>query len=108
MEAERSSYFLEVVGGDDHGARLEVDSNVRTIGRSRDVDLPLRDAGISRRHVQVAATETGVQFDVCGGAAEFILGGRALRSAEAKEGDRVLLGSTIAAARAGTPTSERC
>ncbi len=111
MHAKQSTYVLEVVGGDDHGARLDVDERVRTIGRARDVDLVLRDLGVSRRHVQVAATANGVQFDICGGAAPLMVGGRHVRSVEAKEGDRVLLGNTllvvVTASRDSTPSSVR-
>src|SRR5262249_45574620 len=89
MGSERPRYALEVVGGDEHGTRLEVADQVRTVGRSSDADLVIRDLGVSRRHVQVVATENGVQLSVCGGAAPFMMAGRPMRSVEAKLGDRV-------------------
>ena len=107
MQVKKGSYVLEVVGGDEHGARLEIGDRVLTIGRARDADLVLRDLGVSRRHVQVAASEHGVQFDVCGGASPFMMGGRPLRSAEAKEGDRILVGNTILVVVEGKPDSSQ-
>jgi DNA-binding NtrC family response regulator len=91
----RTGFVLEVVGGEDHGARLEVTSEARTIGRARDSDLVLKDLGVSRRHLQIVATEEGVRFDVCGEAASFMMGGRPLRSVEARPGDRILVGNTL-------------
>ena len=75
----RAAFVLEVVGGEDHGAGLEVSETVRTIGRARKTDLVLRDLGVSRQHLHVVATENGVQFNVCGDAAAFLVGGRPLR-----------------------------
>ncbi len=101
LNVSRPSFVLEVIGGDDHGTRIEVADRVQTIGRARDTDLVLKDLGVSRRHLQVVATESGVQFDVCGDAAAFIVGGRPLRSVEAKVGERVLVGNTLLAVVSG-------
>jgi pSer/pThr/pTyr-binding forkhead associated (FHA) protein len=90
-----SAAALEVIGGQDHGARLRVDEAVRTVGRARDADLVLRDVGVSRRHLQVVRTERGVSLAVCPNAAPFIVDGRPVRSFEAKPGDRVLVGNTV-------------
>jgi DNA-binding NtrC family response regulator/pSer/pThr/pTyr-binding forkhead associated (FHA) protein len=88
-------FALEVVGGEDHGARMLVDARVRTIGRARDADLPLSDPAVSRRHVQVTAAEGGVQLAVCGNSAPFVVAGQAVRSLHAKSGDRITLGNTL-------------
>ncbi len=41
--------------------------------------------------MQVVATAGGVQFEACGGAVPFMMGGRQVRSAEVKAGERILL-----------------
>ncbi len=87
-------FALEVVGGPDHGARLVIDAHVRTIGRARDADLPLSDPAVSRRHVQVTATDRGVELAVCGNSGPFVVAGQAVRSLQAKSGDRIVLGNT--------------
>ena len=89
------AFVLEVVGGEDHGARLVVEDAVRTIGQSRDADLVLRDLAVSRQHLQAAATESGLQIAVCGQAAPFVVEGQPVRTLLAQGGERVLVGNTI-------------
>jgi DNA-binding NtrC family response regulator len=97
MEPMRTppSFFLEVVGGVDHGARLMVEGTVRTIGRSHDSDLVLRDPSVSRSHAQVLALETGIQFAVCAGATPLVIDGRSVQSCDAKPGERITIGKTL-------------
>ena len=95
MTDASDGFALEVVGGEDHGARMLVNTRVRTIGRARDADLPLSDPAVSRRHVQVTAAEGGVQLAVCGNSAPFVVAGQAVRALHAKSGDRITLGNTL-------------
>ncbi len=67
------------------------------LGRNRDVDLPLNDAKLSRRHCQITATETGcviVDFGSTNGT--FVNGNRldADKQMELIEFDRIVLGDT--------------
>ena len=106
MQTKYPQLVLEVLGGDDHGAHLSVDERIRTVGRSRGADLVLQDLSVSRQHLQVVATPHGVHVEVCGGAAAFLVDGRAFRSAEAREGDRLVVGSTTLAVRVADAPSE--
>ncbi len=90
-------YFLEVISGENHGARLPLDGRVRTIGRARSADLVLSDLSVSRNHAQVLATDEGVQFVVCDGAAPLVIDGRATRAFEGGAGAKVVLGKTTLA-----------
>jgi len=105
MHASRATFVLEVLGGTDHGARLELDENVLTIGRAREADLVLRDLGVSRRHVQVVASEDGAQLQACAGSAGFMVAGRSHRAYDAKVGDRILIGNTVLLVAAEAPAS---
>jgi DNA-binding NtrC family response regulator len=95
MSSVGSQYALEVIGGEDHGARLDVDLNVRMIGRAREADLVLRDLAVSRRHLQVVANQGFVSFALCANASPFVVDGRPLRTFDGKPGDRVLVGNTL-------------
>ena len=67
------------------------------LGRNRDVDLPLNDAKLSRRHCRITATEAGciiVDFSSTNGT--FVNGNRlvAEKQMELIEFDRIVLGDT--------------
>ena len=81
-------------GGDDHGARLIVGSEIRSIGRAADADLRLRDPSVSRRHAQAVAVGGAVELIVCPGASLFTFEGRLAPSVRARPGDRILVGAT--------------
>jgi DNA-binding NtrC family response regulator len=85
---------LQVVLGQDHGARLAVDDAIRTVGRARDADLILHDLSVSRHHVQVTAADDGVSIVACSGAAPFAVNGRASASETLRLGDEIVVGNT--------------
>ena len=67
------------------------------LGRNRDVDLPLNDAKLSRRHCQITATESGcVITDFSSTNGTFVNGNRleAAKQLELIEFDRIVLGDT--------------
>jgi two-component system, NtrC family, response regulator HydG len=88
------SYVVEVVGGDDDKASVHVGSAVVTVGRARDADLALKDPTVSRHHVQLVATEDGVQFAVCGPATRVSVDGRPLKQAVLRIGQTLVVGKT--------------
>jgi hypothetical protein len=77
------------------GRRLPLAAQGATIGRSRDCDIVLDDAGISRRHAEIRPGAEGWTVADLGSTNGGRLNGRAVRGARALQaGDRVELGST--------------
>jgi Protein of unknown function (DUF3662)/FHA domain len=88
---ERPTRALIVVSG----RRLPVGPKGATIGRSRDCDIVLDDAGISRHHAEIRPAAEGWTVADLGSTNGVRLNGRALRGAQALQaGDQVELGST--------------
>lgn len=75
--------------------RLVVPPGGATIGRSRDCDIVLDDAGISRRHAEIRPTPGGWTMADLGSTNGVLVNGRPVEPARALQpGDRVELGST--------------
>jgi hypothetical protein len=89
--ASRSARALLVVGG----RRLLVAPGGAVIGRSRDCDVVLDDAGISRRHAHIRPTAEGWTIEDLRSTNGVLLNGGPLRGAQPLQvGDRIELGST--------------
>lgn len=87
MEAEPASLAWD-------GEERELDKRRVLIGRSRDCDIQLADANVSRRHAEVrqeGPTYWIVDLDSTNG---IEVNGRRLKRAKLEDGDRVVLGST--------------
>ncbi|MGA2163006.1 MAG: DUF3662 and FHA domain-containing protein [Solirubrobacteraceae bacterium] len=77
------------------GRRLVVAPEGAVIGRSRDCDVVLDDAGISRRHAHVHPTVQGWAIEDLGSTNGVLLNGERLRGSRALQiGDRIELGTT--------------
>jgi Protein of unknown function (DUF3662)/FHA domain len=77
------------------GRRLLVPSGGGTIGRSRDCDVVLDDAGVSRRHAEIRPGSDGWTVADLGSTNGVRVNGAEVRGAHAlAPGDRVELGST--------------
>jgi hypothetical protein len=77
------------------GRRLLVPPDGGTIGRSRDCEILLEDAGISRHHAEIRPTAEGWTIEDLGSTNGVLLNGREVRGAELLQpGDRLELGST--------------
>jgi hypothetical protein len=77
------------------GRRLPIPPRGATIGRSRECDIVLEDAGISRRHAEIRPGDVGWTVADLGSTNGVRLNGRTLRTAKALQaGDHVELGST--------------
>jgi FHA domain-containing protein len=77
-----------------NGERREVDKRKLLIGRSKDCDIQLADANVSRRHAELrqeGASFWIVDLDSTNG---IEVNGRRLKRAKLEDGDRVLLGAT--------------
>jgi hypothetical protein len=90
-QSRRHSRALIVVGG----RRLPIPPRGATIGRSRDCDVVLDDAGISRRHAEIKPSADGWTVADLGSTNGVRLNGAPVRGAyELQAGDRVEIGST--------------
>jgi FhaA, N-terminal domain/FHA domain len=77
------------------GRRLPIPPRGATIGRSRECDVVLDDAGISRRHAEIRPGAEGWTVTDLGSTNGLRVNGRAVRGARLlAPGDRVELGST--------------
>jgi hypothetical protein len=90
-QARRPARALLAVGG----RLLPLPQRGATIGRSRDCEIVLEDAGISRRHVEIRPARDGWTVADLGSTNGVRLNGRTVRGAQPLHaGDRVELGST--------------
>jgi hypothetical protein len=84
----------EVVSLTHDGTKHELDGGRATIGRSKDCDIQLNDANVSRKHAEVrqeGAAYWVVDLDSTNGMEE---NGRRQKRAKQRQGDRITLGST--------------
>ncbi len=89
--APRHPRALLLVGG----RRVLVPPSGGVIGRSRDCDIVLEDAGVSRRHAEIRPTGDGWAVQDLGSTNGVLVNGRALQGiAELTAGDRIEIGST--------------
>lgn len=77
------------------GRRVLVPPSGGVIGRSRDCDIVLEDAGVSRRHAEIRPSGQGWAVQDLGSTNGVLVNGRALQGiAELTAGDRIEIGST--------------
>ncbi len=91
VRASRPPRALLLIGG----RRLVVASAGAVIGRSRDCDVVLDDAGISRRHAHIRPTAQGWTIEDLRSTNGVLLNGERLRGSHPLQiGDRIELGTT--------------
>jgi two-component system response regulator HydG len=86
-----------VIAGPDAGKTLVLaDERPMLVGRAREADLVLTDAGVSRQHLFLARNSEGaVQVRVCEGARPVILDDREVSELAGQIGDRIVVGNTV-------------
>ncbi len=97
-EGEDARPQLLVESGPDAGAALVLEpGEPAVIGRSREAELALTDAGASRRHVEVLWRGDGIVVRDLGSKSGSELGDRILGSASTpwREGEKLLIGDTV-------------
>src|SRR5579871_2175193 len=65
------------------------------VGRSSDLDMVLVEDMVSRRHARIACTETQIIIEDLGSTNGTFVNGEKISRASLKEGDRVLIGTSI-------------
>src|ERR1700722_7511239 len=86
--------YLVVTRGRSMVVRLVLGGEPRTIGRSRDADLILRDTLVSRRHALASVAEGVARLAVCEGGRPVLVNGESLREATLNPGDAIVIGDT--------------
>src|SRR5262249_42389356 len=95
--SERFAMLLVVQGAEvDLGTQVLCDEPV-TIGRDADIELPLRDGSISRRHCRVTRADDGSYLlsDLGSTNGTRLNGTRIKAPVALADGDKIFLGSTI-------------
>lgn len=90
-----SPVALVVSRGPDEGARLELDGQHRTVGRSREADLPLTDLAVSRRHLVVSLVAQGVHVAALPETAPFVVENERVREAVVPFDSAITVGTTV-------------
>ncbi|TDB70166.1 FHA domain-containing protein [Micromonospora sp. KC723] len=87
--------LLTVVGGPMRGASFRLGPRPQVVGRAPEVDIPVADPHLSRRHAEVRLTEAGAALVDLGSTNGTWLNGRRITGAELlSDGDVVRLGRT--------------
>src|SRR5271156_377789 len=76
------------------------------VGRSSDLDMVLVEDMVSRRHARIACTETQIIIEDLGSTNGTFVNGEKITRATLKEGDRVLIGTSILKLIAGDGARE--
>jgi Protein of unknown function (DUF3662)/FHA domain len=94
VSVEELGLGREIVSLTFDGTKHELDGGRATIGRSKDCDIQLADANVSRKHAEVrqeGAAYWVVDLDSTNG---MEVNGRRQKRAKLRQGDRITLGST--------------
>jgi len=86
---------LRVLGGPDNGLVFIIVARQVTLGRGEENDVVLTDMKMSRRHAEIAMSETGVVIRDLGSANGFLLNGAPQKQATLRSGDKIGLGATV-------------
>jgi two-component system response regulator HydG len=103
MEA---AFYLEVIGGDDRGACVELGASECVIGRAPGCHLLLSDPAVSRRHAIVARTREGkFRLEVLAKASPALVNGNVCHRVELELETRFMIGNSTIQMRSAETTS---
>jgi hypothetical protein len=95
-ERARPTPVLEI-----DGRRVPLTRPVTMLGRSGDVDVPLDDAGVSRRHAEIHLTDTGALVIDLGSTNGTFVDGERVGSAQLHDGSTITVGRSRLVFRLG-------
>ena len=89
-------FALKFISGKYHGGEFPLQPNKEiVIGRSSELDMVLVEDMVSRKHAKIVTTENAVMIQDLGSTNASLGNGQKIRNARLKEGDRILVGTSI-------------
>jgi pSer/pThr/pTyr-binding forkhead associated (FHA) protein len=100
------SYVLRFISGKYQGGEFPIvpDKQI-VVGRSSDLDMVLVEDMVSRKHARIAMQQDQIWIEDLGSTNGTFVNGEKIKRARLKEGDRVLIGTSILKVIAGDATS---
>jgi hypothetical protein len=91
-----SQLALRFISGKYQGGEFPLGENKEIIvGRSSDLDMVLVEDMVSRRHARIACSDSDITIEDLGSTNGTFVNGEKIKRCDLKEGDRVLIGSSI-------------
>jgi pSer/pThr/pTyr-binding forkhead associated (FHA) protein len=101
------SFVLRFISGKYQGGEFPIVPDKQIIvGRSSDLDMVLVEDMVSRRHARIALQQDQIWIEDLGSTNGTFVNGEKIKRARLKEGDRVLIGTSILKVIASENTSE--
>jgi pSer/pThr/pTyr-binding forkhead associated (FHA) protein len=101
------SYVLRFISGKYQGGEFPVTADKSiVVGRSSDLDMVLVEDMVSRKHARIAMQSDQIWIEDLGSTNGTFVNGEKIKRARLKEGDRVLIGTSILKLIAGDGTSD--
>ena len=101
------SYVLRFISGKYQGGEFPLVADKQIIvGRSSDLDMVLVEDMVSRKHARIAMAEDQIWIEDLGSTNGTFVNGEKIKRARLKEGDRVLIGTSILKVIAGDGARE--
>src|ERR1700690_1551883 len=100
------SYVLRFISGKYQGGEFPIATDKQiVVGRSSDLDMVLVEDMVSRKHARIAMQSDQIWIEDLGSTNGTFVNGEKIKRARLKEGDRVLIGTSILKVIAGDATS---
>src|ERR1700684_1362066 len=101
------SYVLRFISGKYQGGEFPISGDKQIlIGRSSDLDMVLVEDMVSRKHARIAIQTDQIWIEDLGSTNGTFVNGEKIKRARLKEGDRVLIGTSILKLIAGDGSTD--
>jgi len=95
-EPQHKVHALKFISGKYQGGEFPLRANREiVIGRSSDLDMVLVEDMVSRKHAKIVTSDTNVVIQDLGSTNGTFVNGEKVKKARLKEGDRILIGTSI-------------